>query len=315
MKVKNKWSALDHQIHNSLLEIGFTTPKKYIWIAFSGGEDSSLLLDVLSRLRARWKWNLQVLHIHHGHLPIRDQMADFAKDVAKKSGLPFHCVQYAGKEALKSEADLRGFRFGIIQQLLQDPHSILVTGHHQDDLLETRLMRLFRGSGSGGLSAMTAWNGRVLRPFLHVSKSRIRSEIQDRALEYFDDPSNQDQNYLRNWLRHSHLPSIEKKIPGATRALARSLSLIAEARSMERASAGREKKIPTRLAWDQIRHRLELETLHSWLSDLGLRDFSKQFLVELQKKLRAGRPFSMEWKGLVLDYNAGQLSLRQDEKI
>ena len=106
------------------------------------------------------------------------------------------------------------------------PRPLIVLAHHQDDLIETRLIRLLRGTGAQGLKAMQVFDAPLLRPFLDVSKKQIIEYAQQRQLKWLDDPCGDN---FRQWLRRVWLPSLEQKRPGSSQALGRSLQLLVEA--------------------------------------------------------------------------------------
>jgi tRNA(Ile)-lysidine synthase TilS/MesJ len=81
-----------------------------------------------------------------------------------------------------------------------------MTAHHQDDLIETSLLNLARGSGRLGLAPMTAVSDHLLRPLLAVPRAGLRDYAAARHLAWREDPTNQDLNNPRNWLRHRLLP-------------------------------------------------------------------------------------------------------------
>ena len=127
-----------------------------------------------------------------------------------------------------SEADLRQYRYQHLNFCLKKLKAdYLVLAHTADDLLETQMMRLIRGTGQEGLKAMVFKEGQKLRPFLKVQRRQIKDYAQVKKIPYLDDPSNQNPKALRNWLRLKWLKSLEDKHPGALTAMARSLDLIA----------------------------------------------------------------------------------------
>src|SRR5262249_291317 len=94
------------------------------------------------------------------------------------------------------------------------------------DLFETRLIRLVRGTGLNGLPSMRTISGVKFRPLLGLWPEEMLGYAKQNDIRYLDDPSNLDFKYLRNWVRHQWLKELEQKRPGAVRAFARSLELI-----------------------------------------------------------------------------------------
>lgn len=126
------------------------------------------------------------------------------------------------------EAAARQARFKLFERLIK-PNDVLLLGHHLDDQVETLLYRLLRGSGPKGLSAIPSrrslGQGQLLRPMLAVPRSTITQWVADQTLPFIDDPSNADTRLDRNYLRHSVLPTIERRWPRYRDTLARAVAL------------------------------------------------------------------------------------------
>lgn len=128
-----------------------------------------------------------------------------------------------------SEETLRKLRYQELARIrTENNFSYLVLGHQWDDLLETRLIRLIRGTGSNGLISMSFRKENQLRPLLTVSRSEIEHYSNMKKTNYLEDPSNFSQDPLRNWIRANWLSLLEQKRPGSIKSLARSLDLISQ---------------------------------------------------------------------------------------
>lgn len=199
-------------------------------VAVSGGADSVALLAVLKDLKSSLDLNLEVLHVHHGpgeNEKYRDRAEKFVRRLAKLWNLPFHTVK--SSEVLQSEQALRNFRREAFLTWVKDLQlDWVATGHHNQDLLETRILRLLRGTGVRGFSAIQSRQPPWLRPFLHLSPQVLRSDLIERKQKWLEDESNLDPRFLRNWIRHHWLPALEKRSPGAVDRWAASLSTLAE---------------------------------------------------------------------------------------
>lgn len=290
-------------------------------VACSGGLDSIVLVECLARLAPRLALDLEVVSLHHGRSDrwagAREKAFAVARTAARARGLRFHGIRRDGRlRELRSEADLRDYRHRAIRELAADRKaSGVFFAHHADDLLETRLIRLIRGTGPSGLRSMTLLQDGVVRPFLEETRAELEVYAHRRALTWFEDPSNRDHQPLRNWLRRQWLPELEKKRPGAGRAFARSLQSVVE--SLE-AEAGAFK-----LSNDvQEAHRLGLESyqrmsrsnqrseLARLLRFSGVREFSVAHLDELRKRL-AGRSRRFLFLGRHWAVNAGQITVAE----
>ncbi|MBC2594453.1 tRNA lysidine(34) synthetase TilS [Ruficoccus amylovorans] len=214
-----------------------------IGVGCSGGADSVCLL-LLAWLR--FGDGLRVLHLNHG-LRGADADADsaFVEALAGELGLPFFGKKLDGAPAEASEAWLRGRRMAFYRH---SGCATVLLGHHADDVAETMLMRLTRGSGTEGVASPLAVQRfyeepMLMRPLLGIPKSLILAALQAAAVPWREDASNATPDYFRNRVRADVLPALLEAAPGNARAgLSRSHRLLAE----------------------------DAEALNAWLDSLGL---------------------------------------------
>lgn len=178
------------------------SPGSYV-LAVSGGVDSVVLLDLL-RLYPGVK--LTVAHFDHG---IRDDSHEDLKHVeqlARRYRVPF--VYDKGRLGPgASEAEARAARYAFLKKIQKMTQAdALITAHHQDDVLETAIINLLRGTGRKGLSSLTNGEG-IIRPLLDVPKSEILDYAKRHALVWREDSTNTNTDYLRNRIRHEMLPA------------------------------------------------------------------------------------------------------------
>lgn len=166
---------------------------------------------------------------------------------------------------------------------------ILVLGHHLDDLLETRLMRLIRGSGIAGLEAMTAFKNNTWRPFIKKTKSELRAYLEQKQITWIEDPTNSDpQLTMRNWIRHTWLPQLESQYPGSTHRIALSLQLITDSVAVvtdnlhELAS---QDPLPL-TTWNRLSLVEQSQIISIQLNKLGKKNYSSGLIDEIIKVLR-----------------------------
>lgn len=272
----------------------------------SGGADSMAMLRVLFKLRDKLGFELEILHAHHGDDDERggwrNQAARLVQDFARENGLVIHMRK--SEVALSSEADFRRFRWEAIQSVWtsakQNGASItcVAFAHHRDDLLETRLIRLLRGTGAQGLRAMRPWGLvrgiPVWRPFLTTDRRDLQRYLEEcgarAGVDWVDDPSNQDAKYLRNAIRHQLLPQIEAIRQGGVAAITRSLEVIVE----EISDGPVEEKVPLEPASPAKLSRRDLMSLSpekqrarlgQWLKQRGVESYSQAHIKEVLKRL------------------------------
>ena len=201
----------------------FVAERHRIILAFSGGLDSCVLLHLLQKTTPSEK--LLAWHVHHGLLDCADDMASFCQAKAAEYEIDFKLSHLnldgslSNLESIARNARYREFENGLIDS------DLLLTAHHADDQLETFFLNLFRGSGSAGLRGIarqkTLSKNKVFRPLLEVSRNTLYDYAQRHAIEWFDDPSNQNDRFDRNYLRHQVIPGIKHRWPGMLKSIAR----------------------------------------------------------------------------------------------
>jgi tRNA(Ile)-lysidine synthase len=225
VKNPSSWTPLDHLVWSDLQK--YPGLKGSCWaLCCSGGRDSVTLFHVIKRLSVSLDLSLVLLHFHHGgDSSYRQESLNLVTELSRDHQVPMVCVRSLVE--LTKEEEMRAFRrhsalCWLENQKDKSKPTFLVTAHHGQDLLETRLLRLIRGTGIQGLRAMSLWDPPWLKPFLFQNSALIREEVEIRSYSYQEDPSNHDPRYLRNWIRHVWLPSLEIRYPGATQRFAQS---------------------------------------------------------------------------------------------
>lgn len=174
---------------------------KYV-VAVSGGIDSVALLDMLVKHSPN---ELVVAHVDHGIRPDSQQDAEFVKDLAKKYNLAFETIRLElGQNA--SEDAARQARYAWLNRVREQHQAVgVTTAHHADDVLETAVFNILRGTGWRGIASLRSSQLRY-RPLLEVSKARLVDYALGHDLEWREDSTNESLRYARNRLRHAVLP-------------------------------------------------------------------------------------------------------------
>ena len=189
-----------------------------IYIAYSGGMDSHALLHLASSI-AEIKSKITAVYVHHGLQIEADQWARHCETIALALGVNFQCLTVnAQKTAGQSpEEAARDARYGVLKPLLGE-YDVLLVGQHREDQLETVLIQLFRGAGVQGLSGMPLISnfgaGKKCRPFLDIAKLTITNYAQEHNLSWIEDPSNQCNDFDRNFLRNQIIPQLKQRWTG-----------------------------------------------------------------------------------------------------
>lgn len=197
------------------------------YLAFSGGLDSCVLLHLLDELRAQLPFPLKAIHANHGLQDGAAAWQSHCEAVCANYKIPLVSLSLDLKpqrgqslEALAREARYEAFALEL------KSGDLLLTAQHQDDQAETLLLQLLRGSGPAGLAAMPLVSkfgaGWLARPLLQESRAAIERYANATGLQWQEDPSNQDQRFDRNFIRHRVMPLLQARWPAASVTLARS---------------------------------------------------------------------------------------------
>lgn len=201
-------------------------PAARIWVAYSGGRDSVVLLHALAQCRPRLSAPLHAVHVDHGLLPDAVAWGEHCARQCRQLGIPLRriSVDARARRGESPEAAAREARYAAFAELLGEGE-LLLTAHHRDDQGETLLLQLMRGSGTRGLAAMPSrlalGRGTLLRPLLDYTRAELAVWADAQRLAWIEDPSNRDQALDRNFLRHSVLPLLERRWPAVEANLAR----------------------------------------------------------------------------------------------
>ena len=173
----------------------FPTSGTNVDCAVSGGADSVALLV----LACAANLNVTAWHVDHGLREHSHTEAELVAQLATQLGAQFESRSVAVEQGANTEARAREARYGVLPQGV-------MTGHTADDQAETILINLLRGSGTRGLAGMQPT---AQRPLLHIRRSETEALCNTLGIEVFNDPSNDDERFQRNRIRHEVLPLLE----------------------------------------------------------------------------------------------------------
>lgn len=185
--------------------------RKYV-LAVSGGADSMALLA----LAHQHKLNGIVAHCNfHLRGKESDQDEQFVRKYAEQFSYSFECVNfqtadYAKQHKISIQMAARDLRYEWFETIRKAHHcDYILLAHHWDDLVETILINLTRGTGIKGMTGMELQNGKRLRPLLKNSRKDILDYLNQQTIEFREDSSNAETKYLRNHIRHKVIPAFE----------------------------------------------------------------------------------------------------------
>lgn len=226
--------AADELTPDRLAAVLATAVGRRLWIAYSGGLDSHVLLHAAAGLRSELRLDLRAVHIHHGLQPAADDWVGHCTRICAGLRVPLEIrrVQPPLGSDAGPEAAARDARYGAFRDLLRSDE-MLATAQHRDDQAETLLLALLRGAGVHGLAAMPAraplGAGVLLRPLLDLPRAALADYAQVHGLRWVEDPSNADPALDRNRLRGLIIPELRRRWSRLDKTLSRSAAHCAEA--------------------------------------------------------------------------------------
>lgn len=182
----------------------------------SGGADSVALLLVLCKLREDYDLKLSVVHVDHGLRPEARSEAEYVERLCETLGVPFHLKEAdiraeALKRGVGTEEAGRQVRYEAFNEVTSEG-GLIAVAHNMNDLAETMLFHLFRGTGPKGLTGIAPVRGNVIRPLLCVTRDEIEEFLKEQNVTYVTDGSNLKDDYTRNRIRHNIIPVIERDV-------------------------------------------------------------------------------------------------------
>lgn len=179
----------------------------------SGGADSVCLLLVLAELQKKLPFAIEVVHIEHGIRGVESVAdADFVRSLCDSMQVPFRqfsyaVPEYAKQNGMSEEEAGRSLRYQTFAKAAEGrAHVKIAVAHNQNDVAETMLLNLVRGSSTKGLAAIPPVRGNIIRPLLQVSRAQIEAYLTEKHQTYRTDATNLSTDYARNKVRHQVLP-------------------------------------------------------------------------------------------------------------
>lgn len=211
----------DEEVSQFIQEQGLIRKGNRILVACSGGVDSMALLHYLGTNQARFEIEVGAVHVDHmlrGQASYED--GQLVRAHCELLGVPF----YSGSIPVPKIVDENGGniqqvcrkeRYNFFEQVMGKKHyEVLATAHHGEDQLETILMQVTRGASPLGMPIhRDIVMGKLIRPFLSVNKKQLYHYAKVQEIPFHEDPSNQEDDYMRNRYRHHIIPRMFKENP------------------------------------------------------------------------------------------------------
>ena len=208
MRPRAETPVLVRRLAAALAAPGGPGAGEHLLVAVSGGPDSTALLAALAELASGRGLGLTAAHVDHGLRGAEGAAeADAVAALATRLGVPFVRCAVTVSAGPDLEARARRARYQALARVAQEVGARrIVTGHTQDDQVETVLLRLVRGAGRRGLGAMRPVRGRLWRPLLAATRADVRRFLAERGLGFAVDRTNADLRHARNRVRRLLVP-------------------------------------------------------------------------------------------------------------
>lgn len=287
-----------------------------IWVAYSGGLDSRVLLQSLVQLKPHFPdVHFKAVHVNHGLSPYANDWAQHCQEVCQQYSLDCEIKKLdllnRGSESLEEWA--RNLRYQLFAELLQ-LNEVILTAHTCDDQAETLLLQLLRGTGIKGLASMPKLKklgkGFLLRPFLEIDRASLHSFALSEKLSWIEDESNSSLAFDRNYLRHKIFPVLTQRWPATKNLFARTAHHAAEADLLLEEIAAQDLSTIANISGQlvltelkQLSHRRQKNLLRFWLKQQGISLPSKIKLQQIVQEVINSRKDSqakVEWAGVAI---------------
>jgi len=188
-----------------------------VLLAVSGGEDSMTMLDLFNYFKYELKLNLVVCHFNHSLRDDADRDEKFVKTQCEKYGLKFYSKKedvllYSNENKLSTEEGARFLRYKFFDEVKRIENlEYIATAHNKNDLAETVIMRILRGTGINGLIGIQSERGDLIRPILNFSRDEIEKYIEENNIPFVEDKTNFEELYLRNKIRLNLFPILKNE--------------------------------------------------------------------------------------------------------
>lgn len=272
-------------------------PTERVLLAVSGGLDSATMAELFHRVG-------QPFAIAHVNFGLRDVESDadaaFVENKANQYGVPFHLTHFdtatvAAERGISIQMAARELRYGWFSELCtQYGYACVATAHHQNDVLETMLLNLTRGTGLAGLHGIAPRNDRVVRPVLFATRQELAKYAQDHNVTFREDRSNAEDKYARNRIRHHVVPVLADLNPGFWQTLPRTVERLRAAETLLQAELNRSWQATAELNGQTVllpAHKVlalaePVFQLAEWLKPFGFSaDQARQMIDSLHREI------------------------------
>jgi tRNA(Ile)-lysidine synthase len=270
------------------MKLELPKPGVYV-VAVSGGVDSMVLLDLVNKLgQQNSSFKFIVAHLDHGIRPDSYIDKDLVENKAKELNIEFIAKKVnLGKDA--SEEEARKVRYKFLSDVLKQKKALaILTAHHEDDLIETAIINILRGTGRKGLTSIMG-TGKIIRPLLGSTKQEIINYARTNDIVWREDITNKQEKYLRNYIRGHITTKLKPSIKAQLLDLINNMAVLnKEIDSLIDECTDTKDVYLNRKFFVSLPHKVAKEVLASWLRHNGIRSFKKSTLERLTVNAKIG---------------------------
>ena len=211
-------NSFESRVLNFIREKNMISQGDTVVVGFSGGADSTALMMVLSELAPILGCKPVAVHLNHGIRENAGDDASFAKSFCEKRGIEFRLYEknipeLSVKWGMTEEEAGRRARYEAFEEVLKENGGgVIAVAHHQNDVAESLLMNLLRGSGLHGAGSIRSVRDNVIRPLLCADRKEIEAYLKEKAQDYCHDATNDENIHTRNVIRNVIIPAMKKDI-------------------------------------------------------------------------------------------------------
>ena len=204
-------------VRDYILQYNMILPKDEIIAGVSGGADSVCMFLQLIEYKRECDFDLKVVHINHMIREDASEDAAFVKDLCARYGVEFFLfeedvLKLAKDKGISCEEAGREIRYERFKQVMSSKKAKIAVAHNENDVAETVLFNIFRGTGIEGLSSLMPVNKNIIRPLLGLSRDEIEAYLSEKGQQFKTDSTNAGCDYARNKIRNVMLPYAEENI-------------------------------------------------------------------------------------------------------
>ncbi len=214
LKYINMKKVCEYIKQNNLLE-----KNDFLILGISGGADSVCLLYIMNELKEEYALDITAVHINHMIRETADRDEEYSKNLCEKLGIRFisyktDCPAISARDGISLEEAGRNERYRLFNETGEKEYGKdkfkIAVAHHMDDLAETLVFNMARGTGINGLSGVKCLSGNIIRPLLCVTRAEIEEYLNIKDIKYMNDETNSSDDYARNKIRHKIIPTMNE---------------------------------------------------------------------------------------------------------